>query len=482
MSDAALEAAQSAELAPARASWNGAPVDFVDQVDYQLTFRSQNDYMALDLAHINGVLERRADNIGIQGLGLYLDDDEAAEFERRQTLGDRIPLIVEQITGTSDRSVPEGAEPQYPSNFGGAWQDQTDGGVIVVAVTDAAAVDEDAIAAIAGGKENVRILDAHPSWDQVAKWQSQILERARSLGIEVSIDIDSTSRGRILAVYTADPSRVPESLFESIPATSYSLRAGGIGKAISNPRTAHSGADQQAGLYVLLTNTGVGTGTVGCTWGVSGNNNIDHYVVFAGHCPGLTTSAPFTNYDGWTNTLEMLQGESSSFDLTAGWRYLKTTFNAWTQDAGGFSTDFANRNCYHWSHCAKWIANRASHNSWETNSDVTCASLGSSNVWRCGYIRQENYAPGSGDCGGNGGWLRVEFAVIPGDSGAGAIAPYGGATTFDGIVSCQSGSSHAVLTTSMFVNLIAGLDANCWSVAASTPSPSAWPTCAIVDR
>ena len=92
VSDEALDAAQSPDLAPARAKWNGAPVDFVDPVDYQLAFRAQNDYMAIDLPHISTVLERRPDNIGIQGLGLYLDDAEAAEYQRRQDLGDPNPF------------------------------------------------------------------------------------------------------------------------------------------------------------------------------------------------------------------------------------------------------------------------------------------------------------------------------------------------------------------------------------------------------
>ncbi len=79
-------------LAAARESWD-VEMDFVNHIYYQLRFRSQTDYLSTNPVHLVTVLKDRPKNLGIDTLGLYLTTGEAAEFVRRQKLGDRIPLI-----------------------------------------------------------------------------------------------------------------------------------------------------------------------------------------------------------------------------------------------------------------------------------------------------------------------------------------------------------------------------------------------------
>ena len=470
VSDEAIRAAESPELAGARSGWEGAPVDFVDQVDYQLMFRAQNDFMSSNLDDLAAVLERRPDNMGFERFGLYMSDGEAAEFERRLTLGDRIPEIIEAVSGVSVRSLPEGVDPVYGEDFGGVWQDQFDGGAIVVAVTDSAAVDLAAVARIAGGEEFVRVLDGHPSWDQVHTWRDELTSQADRNGIAVSVSINSTGKGRILEISTDIGVEVPESLLRIVPSDYLTVVQDGVSVTAGNPLDVHSEASQMAGLNIEF------DPGANCTWGISGNNDIDHYMMTAGHCGG----SAFHNFNGWTDSLEAHQ--ANSVLLTDGWRYIISTFNSSTIDAKGVSSGFADDNCYHWGHCAKHISNRALHNSYELNSDVSCASLGKSNVWRCGYVREHNWT-GSGPCGGNGGWLKIGIPVIPGDSGAGAIYPYsGGQSTFDGILGCQNGSSNSIWTSALLFKGATGLDANCYPVPVIVYSPNWWPTCSGVDR
>jgi len=304
----------------------------------------------------------------------------------------------------------------------------------------------------------------------VNAWRDQIVSKIDRLGIRASVSIDSTGEGRIIVISAEPGTSLPTNVLEGIPEDRVVVDENGTTQPAGNPQDQHAGGSQMAGLSVDLDPGG------SCTWGISGNNDIDHYMFMAGHCG----NPPFEQFTGWTNVLEVDQ--ANQFHLTSNWRYVISEFNNSTIDRKGVSSDYANDNCYHWGHCAKIVTNRALHNSWEINSDMTCASLGSSNVWRCGLIREENYT-GGGDCGGPGGWLRVQMAVVLGDSGAGAIYPYSGAqSTFDGILGCRKGSGESIWTTAFLFKAGTNLDANCWGSAVSFYSPSSWGTCPAIDR
>ena len=114
VSQASLDLANSPSLSEARAIWNDDSA-FVDQVDYQLDFRSSTDYLSTDPAHLAQILVDRPDNHGSKELLLYMTDEEASELLRRYEVGDRMSDIVEAISGVDNTSAPEGTRLTYLS-------------------------------------------------------------------------------------------------------------------------------------------------------------------------------------------------------------------------------------------------------------------------------------------------------------------------------------------------------------------------------
>ena len=110
---------------------------------------------------------------------------------------------------------------------------------------------------------------------------------------------------------------------------------------------------------------------------------------------------------------------------------------------------YADDNCYHGpadridAHCKYPIQERAWANSWEEGSDITCASLGMSGTYKCGYILEENH------WGGNK--VRVGMTVISGDSGSGMKWNY----RIDGILT-DRGESEAFFQTAFHVQQALG--------------------------
>lgn len=168
---AASEIVDSEHLSKARKAWGDRDM-LVNHVQYQLRFRSQTDYLSMSSQHLGEVLEKRPVNDGIEKLGLYMLDSEAQEFRRRQQLGDRIPQIV-QALGNSPQLI-EGEEPEFDSNFAGVWQDQKNGGVLVVALVEPKLVEHQKIFDIAGGADHVRIVDVEYSWSDVEGFRDKI--------------------------------------------------------------------------------------------------------------------------------------------------------------------------------------------------------------------------------------------------------------------------------------------------------------------
>lgn len=117
------------------------------------------------------------------------------------------------------------------------------------------------------------------------------------------------------------------------------------------------------------------------------------------------------------------------------------------------------------------MSDRASHNSWEINSDYTCASLGSSNTYRCGLILEENY--------GSARRTRAGLQSQSGDSGAGTKWT----TYIDGIVA-QSNGSEVLFGTAYDVKVQldnGSFDFNCYPIEVHKASQY-WGTCPVIDR
>jgi len=474
VSDAALATANDPVFAATRASWD-VEADFVGQVDYQLSFRSKVDFMSRDYKHIAGLLLDRPSNMGSETMGLFISAAEVAEMSRRDALGDRMNLLVESVTGTSLDQVPEGILPEYGPNFGGIWQDQLDGGRIVLSVLDASTVDLDALARIVGGQQHLRVIEQHFTYNQIETYRRQLHAELDTIGMDRDIEAVRSDRGRLLEVRVTDPEKLPESFGQGVPDTAFWVVEGEPLVELGAPASTHSLTDQQPGLRVSVLETGQGASW--CTWGFNGHTSSLHYLILAGHC----MPESYENHGGnWIGSdIEINQNGDAARNLTPGDSYLYS-HDTDTYDAARISSLYANDNCYHGNnavsapspHCRWPMATRAWHNSWDIGSDLTCASLGNSNAYRCGYIEEIN--------SGNGNRTRVSMAVNSGDSGSGMKFGY----RIDGILTDKS-TTDAFFQTAYHVQVALGngyFYFNCHSSSIITyTDPADWGACPAVD-
>lgn len=192
--------------------------DFVWQIDYQLRFREHVDYMATDADHIGRLMSNRPQNVGIERLGLFLNANEAEEFNRRQELGGRISQVREALGESDEEDFDEETTPEYGPNFGGVWQDQLGGGDIVVAVVDPSKVDADAVRKVAGNPDDVRIVQVRYSWAEINSMRDSFNESIKSRGIDAAVLINSTGTGREFEIVTPTPELIDASLLGRVPA------------------------------------------------------------------------------------------------------------------------------------------------------------------------------------------------------------------------------------------------------------------------
>lgn len=467
--DRAIALAQAPQLAAARTSWN-VEMDFVFHVDYQLKFRSQTDYLSTDPGHLGALLKNRPRNLGIDSLGLYMTDGEAAEFVRRQERGDRIPLIRAAI-GESESKV-EGQEPRYGPNFGGVWQDQMDGGAIVLALVDPSRADQARLAQIAGGKEHLRVIDVEYSWNQVQGFRDRLLAALDKRGVPAGVRVNSTGQGRKLEVFSPEPKTVTSDLLGLVPGNLVSVVEGPLDVEEAPPSDTHPEAEQQPGLSIELDPGGI------CTWGINGHSTVWNYLVTAGHCG----DPPFEEFAGaFTDDLEIHQNDS--FELTPGSQFLES-LNSAGWDMKRMASPQADSNCYHAvGSCIRYVQWRAFHNSWEVGSDIVCASLGTTNNYVCGTVAEENYSSTAAGCEGSR-WVRYNIDTSNGDSGSGLIGPVASpAVTIDAIHACGSGTSGFGNTAfDVKTQTILTWDFNCASSVVTGRAPTAWGACPVLDR
>lgn len=409
VSDEAIAAAYDPVFAAARLAWD-READFVDQIDYQLVFRSYVDYMSLDPAHIAGLLLAKPENAGAVSMRLFMSADEVDEMARRDELGDRMGAVVTLVTGVDEAMVPEGVLPDYGPNFGGIWMDQLDGGRIVLAVVDASTIPLDEIEAIVGDGDLLWVVEQPFTYNEVEEFRGQLESELDTLGVERDIAAVHGEGGRLLEVRVVDPAALPESFGSGLPEGAFTVVEGPPVVEASFPGSTHSWTNQQPGLEIHVSDG------FPCTWGFNGHTTAWNFLITAGHC----MPEGYENFaGGWLgSTADVYQNNDPARNLTLGSTYLYSVDTS-TYDVARLSTAWADDNCYHGNntlpdpHCRWPIASRALHNSWEVGvgEDQTCASLGASNTYRCGYILEVNHL------GGNR--VRVGMTGIGGDSGSG---------------------------------------------------------------
>jgi hypothetical protein len=366
-------------------------------------------------------------------------------------------------------SVSEGEDPEYGPNFAGVWQDQKDGGAIVVALVNPLKADRAQLERIVGGSSNLRVIGVRYSWNEVDRYRDALLDAFKAKGLQASVRINSTSRGRMIEVVSPNPAEIAEAASIVAPADLLTVNEGPVDVEEGAPDTTHSEADQMPGLRIAIAGGW-------CTWGINGHTSSYNYLVTAGHCGGAT----YDDFVGWTNGLEIYQ--NNSFLLTPGSQYVYS-INTEPYDMKRMSTPQADSNCYHSNgHCIKNIRWRALHNSWEVGSDLVCATLGNTGAYQCGFVVEENYSSTASGCEG-GRWVRYDIDTSGGDSGSGLIGPVQspGDTTIDAIHACGSGTS-GFGNTAFDVKTQLGFDFNCASTAVTGRAASAWGACPTYNR
>jgi hypothetical protein len=476
VTDRAIELAESEQFASAREAWD-AEIDFVGQVDYQLRYRAETDYLSTEPGHIADLLlAKPMQNAGWTKLGLFLSDAEAAEHERRHDLNDRSSQVVEVATGMSedgaiDPSLPEGSPVDYGPNFGGIWQDHLDGGALVVVLVDASKVDRDALATAAGGADNLRIIELPYSERDIRAFATTLREELASLGVESDIAVLPVRRVDRIQVRVEELDDL-NGFESSVPDDAFEVVETGQSKPTGLPQALHSWADVQPGLAVAVISPVQATA---CGWAFNGHTSGNNYIISAGHCA--------EGYDNFASTGTSI-GIGHPFtvpsprDLTPGTQFFRSVHNV-NYDVLRESSPNADSNCYHQSgtHCLR-IRARAEHNSWEIGDDI-CASLSKSNQYRCGFILEEN-VQGSRQ-------TRTTIDVVEGDSGSGFM--WDGYA--DGVQSSGDALSNGVFLESLFTSAAdtttqlavgtTGFSLNCANTAIHQAA-SLWGVCPIFNR
>lgn len=491
VSDESLQLAASAELAEARRKWTG-PEDFVAQVDYHLSFRAERDYMTTDPAHLNRLMVDRAKNFGTDYLALELSDEEIAELQRRLDLGDRSAEIMRALPGYEPPPL-EGEEERLPDYFGGLWQDQGNGGVLVLAVTDRARLDIEALREFTSSGA-LKIIEQPYSKAELREFRSQARQALGDIDIETDIAMPLTESGRFLEIRVneSDLRAANSAMSKLLPDDLYEVVVGPAGEtSTTRPRWIHTFTNMMAGLAIHVDYDWPSNDHYSvCSWGLSGHTSNRSYLISAGHCFDDSLGNTPYYYSDWVHNSVM--SISQSYHAThprelglLGNEYLKYRFDGSVSggfDVGRWSTNYADNNCYHYdykasfSHCARKFQSRAFYNSWTEGSDITCASLaGTTNLWRCGTILEEDTSPTDNK-------FRAAIDVQLGDSGAGAIFT----TIIDGLqVSEPTGSTtESFFHTAYHVKSQLGgnsFDFNC-AIGQTHGPPSTWSTCPVVPR
>jgi hypothetical protein len=172
-----------------------------EHLAYQLALRSSFDFLSTDPTHIAALAATGGDPEAMQFLGLELSTEEWVEMQRRMTVIERAFAVKQLVTGRAFDAAEEAAEgsggrlPTGPL-FAGVWQDHLDGGVLKVAVTDASAVDLDALYALfEGGRSDVVVIEQVYSLDELWVWRDIITDRLREMTVGSALGFDHSDVG-----------------------------------------------------------------------------------------------------------------------------------------------------------------------------------------------------------------------------------------------------------------------------------------------
>ncbi len=484
VSDQSIALAQAPAFARARLLWSrqtpsslvvAGEIDFVDQIDYQLSFRRNFDYLNANSSRIAKVLETKPENHGIQELGLYLSSAEVAEMERRNTIGAQATRVARLVNAFDS------------SNYATVWQDQLDGGKLVLAVKNKSALSRAQIRRLRRvvGSGNLKIVEQRYSERQQNRFKNRLVSALRDYGVGYIIETVTDANGaQALEIRTPNPEMLPRNFASDVPRGAYSLKRGNPPSLLGRPLQNHGWADLQPGIQITVFNSQTNVSRI-CSWGFNAHTQNFNYIVTAGHCflsAGETISkrtSPWhlqvwhsTPY-GWTK------------QLTDRRPFVKGTME--NSDVLRVESRHANTNCYHGAgntssaHCRWAMESIAVHNSWTRGASRSCASLGNTNTYRCGSILDKNVPIGTRDRDGGITYIRafrVQVGVMKGDSGAG----FKNGNTIDGILTAGNDlDSYSYAISAYEVQSKLGVRFNCAN-GEQKKSPSEWEKCPSKNR
>jgi len=477
--DRAIDLANSAQFAEIRRTWD-EKVDFVDQIDYQIDFRQDYDFLASDDATIAAVLSERAGKGStiFDEMQIFLSQSERTEIQRRIELHQKTGDVRDGVVGrTPSEEEFAGGTSRYGAAFGGVWSDDQDGGKVKVAIvrdeltTDLASRIR---SVFSDPGTELEIIEVTYSLDDLNAFAAAVGPVVEAAGADVvastawypdpisnTVVIASAARFRIpgvpedAATWTGEPANYRTA---SGPVADHGSKAsyGGLGITLGwQEYPAPGGLDNPI-----------------CTSAFGMTTSSYYYLLTAGHCLNLiyeyeTGNTSWSAISGYSYDVYMSAGQTVSGTPTRlvadGYIYAR---KGGVYDVARIqNTGVSATNCYHSGNdnCTYRIQYRLSLYGHGIGDDI-CASLAKTNTYRCGQVSALNVSSN-----GLTGLVKWDDAVSIGDSGAGVKWNY----TAHGVVSLTSGSSSLFVPIYRAVN---GLGANVICDTAATKGR----VCAVV--
>jgi hypothetical protein len=391
------------------------------------SFRSNYDFLSDDPDYIRQLVgSSDANDEALKTLGLEMSESEWAEFQRRQELIAEIVPIQRIVTGLAldeeselrdtARLVETGERASTGSLFAGVWLDQLDGGRIKLAVTDADAVDTQAIySLLPRGAEDLVVIEQRYSRDELEAFKRSIGDAIAAGDVRAATGYDYSEAGIKVRVIPHGQGVDVESITRDVPNDAFVVAEPRDYVLASQPHTTHSSGNQQSGLQIGIWRSGP-TLFNSCTWGVTGHTAEYTYIVSAGHC--FTPEG--TVLSGWGHrwATQNASGNVVSTPSSA-FVYARARDSSADYDHGRISSPRANTNCYHAAgDCNSLITERISlyaHAVGQTVCVSLAANASTSLSYDCGTVVDADYNE-------QGYTNRVEVASVAahlGDSGAG---------------------------------------------------------------
>lgn len=374
-------------------------------LNYALAFRTEFDFLRISRDQIRVIHQNPQTNASFDRLGLYLTDEEWAEFERRDKIASNVGVLRPFV----ERSLGEA--------YAGLWIDQLDRGKIKVGYV--AGVPKRQLEEIAARvlsisnlqHDDFALVPARFSETELLELQTSISQIAGVLGVGYRPNLNRL-----------EVNAGPSVHLKGIPADAYATVDETVLEA-GLPASAHPLNPRPAGLYIGLRDGPSTGGYVGCTSGFNAHTTSGtRGFITAGHCVG----------SGWA-TADVIQGTTTNF-LGTNVSVVDRTVNDATDAvfiATGSSSD---THCHHTSSECEYITGRQYFNEIAVGQPV-CITRGASNGHQCGTV--ESY-PHTILVGLRLMSYQVKSTVTGGggDSGSGAR---GGAKAYGVVHAVQNG-------------------------------------------